>query len=187
LFTYDAIQSACQALDSLGLPRAIGRFDADRLIFANDSFVRATGLERDELKCLALSEIVKIRLKPSEEMAPGKLVPMVVRSRGEREILGGHAIFGDSKLVYLMLPAPSESNVEYEAAVAVGREQERRRIGTYVHENLAQEVVSMVFSIESMRLDLENKDPAAAAKLKQIGERLTKLFDGFWWDKLNRG
>jgi signal transduction histidine kinase len=185
LFTYDAIQAACQALDSFGLPRAIGRFDADRLIFANDSFVRAAGLEREELKCLAFSEIVKIPLKPTDEIPPGKLVPMTVRSRGEREIIGGHAIFGESKLVYLMLPVSSESNVEYEAAVSVGREQERHRIGTYVHENLAQEVVSMVFSLESIRLDLGNKDPAAAAKLKQIGERLTKLFDGLWWDSLN--
>lgn len=187
MFTYDAIQSACEVLDSFGLPRAIGRFDADRLIFANESFVRATGLERDELKCLALSEIVKIRLNPREEIAPGKLVPMTISSRGEREILGGHAVFGDSKLVYLMLPVPSESVVEYEAAVSVGREQERRRIGTYVHENVAQEVVSMVFAIESIRLDLEKNDSAAAAKLKQIGERLTKLFDGFWWDSLNKG
>ena len=187
MFTYEAIQSACQALDVFGLPLAIGRFDADRLIFANDSFVRATGLERDELKCLAFSEIVKIRLEPNEKITPGRLVPMIVRSRSEREIIGGHAIFGEGKLVYLMLPVPSESNIEYEAAVSVGREQERRRIGTYVHENLAQEVVSAVFSIESIRLDLENKDPATAAKLKQIGERLSKLFENFWWDSLNAG
>jgi hypothetical protein len=185
LLTYDAIRSACQALDAFGLPRAIGRFDVDRLIFANDSFVRAVGLARDELKCLAFSEIVKIGIKPSEEIAPGRLVPMTIRSRGEQEIVGGHAIFGDGQFVYLMLPIPSETNIDYEAAVSVGREQERRRIGTYVHENLAQELVSTVFSIESLRLDLESKDPVAAAKLKQIGARLTKLFDGFWWNSLN--
>jgi hypothetical protein len=143
------------------------------------------GLERDELKCLAFSEIVKIHLIPNEEVVPGRLVSITVRSRGEQKIVGGHAIFGDGNFVYLMLPTGSDSNMDYEAAVSVGREQERRRIGTYVHENLAQEVVSTVFSIESIRLDLESKDPAAAAKLKQIGERLTKLFDGFWWDSLN--
>jgi hypothetical protein len=63
---YEALIAGCQAVDAFGLPRAMGRFEADRFIFANNSFLQATGVERDEIASLALSGVVKI---PSE-LAP---------------------------------------------------------------------------------------------------------------------
>jgi hypothetical protein len=56
----EALISACEALDGFGLPRAIGRFNTDRLIFANHSFLDAIGIEKDEIGGLAMSAFVKI-------------------------------------------------------------------------------------------------------------------------------
>jgi hypothetical protein len=44
-----------------------------------------------------------------------------------------------------------------------------------VHECIAPELLSAVFSIESVRLELEKKQPSAAAELRKIGDRLAKL------------
>jgi hypothetical protein len=46
-----------------------------------------------------------------------------------------------------------------------------------VHECIAPELLSAVFSIESVRLELEKKEPSAAAELRKIGDRLTKLIE----------
>ena len=37
--------------------------------------------------------------------------------------------------------------------------------------------MSVVFTIESIRLELEDKNPPMAAKFKELGSRLTKLIE----------
>jgi hypothetical protein len=70
---YEALIAGCQAVDAFGLPRAMGRFEADRFIFANNSFLQATGVERDEIASLALSGVVKIHLSSPEAAKAGRL------------------------------------------------------------------------------------------------------------------
>jgi signal transduction histidine kinase len=76
-----------------------------------------------------------------------------------------------------MLVLPSEPSVELEAAMAVKKEQERQQIASYIHEYIAPELMSVVFSIESIRLQLEDQHLPAAAKLKELGDRLTRLIE----------
>ena len=174
---YEALISACKAVDPFGLPRAVGRFEADRFIFANNSFLRAIGVERTELASLALSGVVKIHLRSPELVKAGRLAPITVRSQLKRVTISGNAAFDDSGLIFMMLVAPGEPSVEFESAMAIRRERERQQIADYVHEYVAPELLSAVFSIESVRLELEKKEPSAAAELKKIGDRLTKLIE----------
>jgi hypothetical protein len=155
----------------------VGRFDADRFIFANNSFLQAVGLEQDEIRGLALSGVVKIHLSSPEAAPVGRLAPVTIRSQQKRLTITGHAAFDDHGLVFIMLASPSEPNVEFESAMAVRRERERQQIAGYVHEYIAPELLSAVFSMESIRLELENKEVSAAAELKELGDRLTKLIE----------
>jgi hypothetical protein len=82
---YEAVISACKTLDEFGLPRAVGRFDADRLIFANRSFLDTIGLEKDEAAGLALSAIVKVHVDSPQAAKVGWLVPITVRSPGKAD------------------------------------------------------------------------------------------------------
>jgi|ERR1700741_549167 hypothetical protein len=172
---YEALISACQVVDTFGLPRAVGRFDADRFIFANNSFLQAIGLERDEIASLALSGVVKIHLSSQESAKTGRLVPITARSVRKRVTISGHAAFDSTGLVYMMLVLPNEPGAEFEGVMAVSRERERQQIAGYVHEYIAPELLSAVFSIESIRLELAGKELQAAAELKELGDRLTKL------------
>lgn len=174
---YETIISACRALDAFRLPRAVGRVDADRFIFANHSFLQAVGLEQDEIRGLALSGVLKIHLSSPEAATAGRLAPVTIRSQQKRLTISGHAAFGDHGLVFIMLASPSEPNVEFESAMAVRRERERQQIAGYVHEYIAPELLSAVFSLESIRLELEDKEVSVAAELKALGDRLTKLID----------
>ena len=61
--------------------------------------------------------------------------------------------------------------------MAVRRERERQQIADYVHEYIAPELLSAVFLIESIRLELQDKEPAAAAELK-TAVRVTTKSDG---------
>jgi len=77
----------------------------------------------------------------------------------------------------MMLVLPSNPGAEFEGVMAVRRERERQQIASYVHEYIAPELLSAVFSLESIRLELENKNPPAAAELRELGDRLTKLIE----------
>ena len=155
----------------------MGRFEADRFIFANNSFLQATGIERDEIASLALSGVVKIHLRSPESAKAGRLAPITVRSQLKRVTISGNAAFDDNGLIFMMLVTPGEPSVEFESAMAIRRERERQEIAGYVHEYVAPELLSAVFSIESVRLELEKKEPSAAAELRKIGDRLTKLIE----------
>jgi hypothetical protein len=173
---YEALISACRALDPFGLPRAIGKFDADRFIFANNSFLRTLDLEGDEITSVALSGIIKIHLSSGEPAKAGQLAPITARLQQRRVTISGHAAFNSSGLVYMMLVVPSELGAEFEGVMAVRREHERQQIASYVHEYIAPELLSAAFSLESIRLELESNHPVAA-ELKEIGNRLTKLIE----------
>jgi len=99
---YEALIAACQAVDAFGLPRAMGRFEADRFIFANNSFLQAIGVERDEIASLALSGVVKIHLSSPEAAKAGRLAPITVRSLQKRVTISGHAVFDDNGLTRRM-------------------------------------------------------------------------------------
>jgi signal transduction histidine kinase len=172
---FEAIISACKELDTFGLPRAVRWVDADRLFYVNDSFLQATGLSRDEISGLALSAIVRIHVTSSDPIKTGRLVPITLRLPDKEAAISGHAAFDENGLVYLMLLLPTEPSAESEAAMAVKSEEERQQIARYVHEQIAPELLAVVFSIESIRLELDEHNLPAAAKFKELGERLTKL------------
>ena len=172
---FEAIISACKELDRFGLPRAVGRVDADRLIYVNESFLHATGLSRDEISGLALSAIVQIHVTSSDPIKTGRLVPITFRLPDKEATISGHAAFNENGLAYLMLLLPTEPSAESEAAMAVKGEEVRQQIARYVHEQIAPELLAIVFSIESIRLELAEQNLPAAAKFKELGERLTKL------------
>jgi hypothetical protein len=178
----EALISACETLDAFGLPRAFGKFDTDRFIFANRSFLDALGIERDEITGLAMSGIVKIHPKSADAVRAGRLVPITVRSQDKQTTISGHATFDETGLVYLMLVLPTEPSAEVEAATAVAMERERQEIANYIHEYIAPELLSVVFSIESIRLELAGQEPTTEARLKELGDRLTKLIEPVFRD-----
>lgn len=174
---YDAVISACKTLDQFGLPRAVGRFDADRFIYANRSFLDAIGIEDEELRGLALSALVKVHLDSPERPKVGRLVPITVRSQEKHVTISGHATFDQDGLVLLMLVLPTEPSAEVAAAMAAKKEQEHQQIADYIHEHIAPELLSVVFSIESIRLELMGQHLPAAVRFKELGDRLTKLIE----------
>jgi len=170
---YESIISACKVLDRFGLPRAIGNFATDGFIVANNSFLRVTGLSRDEISSVPLSEIVTMDLDSYATTKPGGLIPITLRTLGEECTVAGHAVLGDHKLVFLMIPTAVEPSPEFELGAAFGKETQRQKVATYVHQNLAPEFMSAVFSIESIRTRLEKENHPLAAELKAIEEQIT--------------
>ena len=170
---YESIISACKVLDRFGLPRAVGSLATDSFIFANSSFLRVVGLSRDEIPRVALSEIVAMDLHSCDRSEFGRLVPITVRKFSEDLAMAGHAALGDQKLVFLMIPTAVEPNPEFELGAAFGEEAHRQKVATYVHQNLAPEFMSAVFSIESVRSRLEKENHPCAAELKAIEQQIT--------------
>jgi hypothetical protein len=52
---YESIIVACKEMDLFELPGAIGEFERDRFVFANDSFLGVIGLNRSDISGVALS------------------------------------------------------------------------------------------------------------------------------------
>jgi hypothetical protein len=152
---YESIISACKVLDRFGLPRAIGSLATDSLIVANNSFLRVVGLSRDEVASVALSEVVTMDLDSFEKSESGRLVAITVREFSENLTMAGYAALGDQKLVFVMIPTAIEPSPEFEHGDAIGEEDQRQKLATYVHQNLAPEFMSADISIESIRTRLE--------------------------------
>jgi hypothetical protein len=169
----ESIISACKVLDRFGLPRAIGNLATDGFIVANNSFLRVAGLSRDEISSVALSEIVTMELDSYDRTKPGGLIPITVRSFSQEHAIAGHAVLGDQKLVFLMIPTAIEPSPEFELGAVFGEEAHRQKIAAYVHQNLAPEFMSAIFSIELVRTRLDKENHPVAAELKAIEERLT--------------
>jgi PAS domain S-box-containing protein len=170
---YESIKSACKVLDRFGLPRAIGSLVTDRFIVANKSFLRVIGLGRDEISSVALSEIVTIDLDSSEKSTSGRLLTIKVRAFGEDIAMAGQAALADQNLVFLMIPTAIEPSPEFELGAAFGEEAHRQKVATYVHENLAPEFMTAVFSLDLIRTRLEKENHPCATELKAIEERIT--------------
>jgi PAS domain S-box-containing protein len=170
---YESIISACKVLDRFGLPRAIGNLATDDFIVANNSFLRVTGLSRDEICGVALSEIVAMDSEFHEKTEPGVLVPIMVRTFSEERTIAAHAVLGDQKLVFLMIPTAVEPSPEFELGAVFGEEARRQKLAIYLHENLAPELMSAVFSIESIRTRLEKENHPSSGELKAIQEQIT--------------
>ena len=181
---YESIISACKAIDKFGLPRAIGNLRTDGFLFANDSFLKIAGLERDEILLIPLSEIVKFYSASSIARKKGRLVPIAVRTSDQKSAIGGHAAFGPGDLAFLMIPLYMDSDSELDARVAAGQERERLRLSDYIHHRLGPELMAIAFSIESLRSRLEEGKHPPDAELKQISRRIDDLFESVRKDVL---
>lgn len=170
---YESIISACKVLDRFGLPRAIGSLATDSLIVANNSFLRVVGLSRDEVASVALSEVVTMDLDSFEKSESGRLVPITVREFSGNLTMAGLAALGDQKLVFVMIPTAIEPSPEFELGAALGEEAQRQKLATYIHENLAPEFMSAVFSIEAIRTRLEKENHPFSRELKALEEQIT--------------
>jgi signal transduction histidine kinase len=172
---YDSIIAACKEMDAFALPRAVGQFKSNRFIFANVSFLRATGLMRREISSLALSTVAKFHFDSVSALKRAKLAPITIRSFDRNLSIGGFAAFNREGLVYLMIPAAPETNEAFQMGKAVGLETERLRISAYLHERLAPGLLAIMFSLEAVREQLEQEKHSAEPKLKQVCHDLDEL------------
>jgi signal transduction histidine kinase len=170
---FDSILSACESLDAFGLPRAAGNLQTDRFIVANKSFLRIVGLEKDEIPFVALSEVVKIHFASGETVKFGRLIPITVRTADEGVAIGGHAAISKQQVAFLMIPLFVDARSDFEVGTAVGKELQRQKVASYVHDHLAPELLAATFSIESVRARLERENHPCAEQLKQIQLGLT--------------
>ena len=169
---YESIISACEVMDTLGLPRAVADFGSDRFIFANSAFLRVVGVKKEMLPSLALSTIVKLQVG-SVAWNTGQLIPISVESYDQGFIIRGHAVFGDSGLVYLMVPLFGDPSSDFELGRSVGKEQERQRLSRYVYERLVPELKTAISSIEAARRRLHNEQ--SDAEFEKIAQDLNVL------------
>ena len=88
---YESIISACEVMDTLGLPRAVADFGSDRFIFANSTFLRVAGIKAETLPSLTLSAIVKLHVG-SVAWNTGQLIPISIESYDQGFIIRGHAV-----------------------------------------------------------------------------------------------
>ena len=70
-----------------------------------------------------------------------------------------------------------DASYEFEKGQMLGREQERERLAVYFHCQLAPDLMTVAFSIESVRAELEAENHHAALKLKEVLERLTEMIE----------
>lgn len=64
---------------------------------------------------------------------------------------------------------------QFEEIKVLGREQEQQRLATYFHEQLALGLMELVFSIESVRAQLELEKHPTGPKLKNIRDHLSGM------------
>ncbi|MBV9731725.1 MAG: hypothetical protein JO275_03050 [Verrucomicrobia bacterium] len=171
---YESIISACEVMDTLGLPRAVADFGSDRFVFANSAFLRVTGIKAETLPSLTLSAIVKLHVG-SVAWNTGQLIPISVESYDEGFIIRGHAVFGDSGLVYLMIPLFGDPSADFELGRSVGKEQERQRLSRYFYERLVPELKTAISSIEAARRHLHDDQAESEAEFEKIAQDLNGL------------
>ena len=179
---YDSLILACESLDLLGLPAAIGRLNLDRLVFANESFLGVIGLPRDRLFGEALCQFVKFDSIPSPQTKT-RTSPIKIRSFSKRMNFIGYAAFAKEGLVYLCLPSADE----FKDGVIFGEERERRRLAFYFHNQLAPELLALAFSIEVIGHELNQCGYHAEAELEALPDRLNKLLRSIRDNLLNSG
>jgi signal transduction histidine kinase len=84
----------------------------------------------------------------------------------------------------LIFPAKSRPS-NFEEGIELGRDQERQRLAAYFHDQLAPDLMALAFSIEAIRIELENEKHPAEAKLKDIRDRLSKMLQPIRENLLN--
>ena len=171
---YESIISACQVMDTLGLPRAVADLESDRFIFANNAFLRVTEIKESLLPALALSRIVKLHAGPVA-WNTGQLIPITLESYQQGFLIRGHAVFGDNGLVYLMVPLFGDPSADFELGRSVGKEQERQRQSRYVRERMVPELESAILSIEAARNRSRDEHHPFEAELAKVARSLTSL------------
>jgi hypothetical protein len=171
---YESIISACQVMDTLGLPRAVADLESDRFIFANNAFLRVVEIKEPLLPALALSRIVKLHAGPVA-WNTGQLIPITLESYDQGFIIRGHAVFGDNGLVYLMVPLFGDPSADFELGRSVGKEQERQRLSRYVQERMVPELKSAILSIEAARAYSRDGLHPFEAELEKVTQSLTGL------------
>jgi hypothetical protein len=171
---YESIISACQVMDTLGLPRAVADLESDRFIFANNAFLRVSEIKEALLPALAFSRIVKLHAGPMA-WNTGQLIPITLESYDQGFIIRGHAVFGDNGLVYLMVPLFGDPSADFELGRSVGKEQERQRLSRYVLERMVPELNSAILSIEAARAHLRDGHHPFDAELEKVTQSLTGL------------
>jgi signal transduction histidine kinase len=70
---------------------------------------------------------------------------------------------------------PNSRPSNFEEGIELGRDQERQRLAAYFHDQLAPDLMALVFSIEATRIELESEKHPAEAKLKDIRDRVSKM------------
>jgi hypothetical protein len=171
---YESIISACQVMDTLGLPRAVADLESDRFIFANNAFLRVSEIKEPLLPALAFSRIVKLHAGPMAWNI-GQLIPITLESYDQGFIIRGHAVFGDNGLVYLMVPLFGDPSADFELGRSVGKEQERQRLSRYVLERMVPELNSAILSIEAARARSRDGHHPFEAELEKVTQSLTDL------------
>jgi len=176
---YESIIAACKAMDTFGLPRAVGNLETDCFIFGNDSFSRVAGLKEEESSTVSLSDFLRIKLDPYNPPKTGQLIPIAIQSRDQGFIIRGHASVRDDGLIYLMLPLFGDPSSDFELGRSVGKEQERQKLSRHVGEQLTPELLSVITSVESLRSELNKENDAAEATLKEIEQSLSRVLQFF--------
>ena len=73
----------------------------------------------------------------------------------------------------------------FEEGIELGRDQERQRLASYFHDQLALDLTALAFSIEAIRIELESEKHPAEAKLKDIRDRVSKMLQPIRENLLN--
>jgi signal transduction histidine kinase len=68
-----------------------------------------------------------------------------------------------------------DSDSEFEEGRILGHAQEQRRLEMYFHDHLGPELMSLAFSIESIRAQLEAENHPAEPKLREVCDRLSEI------------
>jgi Histidine kinase len=63
------------------------------------------------------------------------------------------------------------SDSEFEEGRILGHAQEQRRLEMYLHDKLGPELMALVFSIESIRAQLETDGHPAEPELREVRDR----------------
>lgn len=70
---------------------------------------------------------------------------------------------------------PSSRPSNFQEGIELGGDQERQRLAAYFHDQLAPDLMALAFSIEAIRIELENEKHPVEAKLKDLRDRVSKM------------
>jgi signal transduction histidine kinase len=181
---YASLVSACANMDLLQLPTAIGRFDLDRLVFANDTFLRLAGLQHAQLSRELLSEYLKFESTPTLDQLKGGRPIKIYSVIGGMD-LHGYAAFADEKIIYFCLPFVNEPAGDFKDGMIFGEERERRKLARYFHDQLAPDLLALIFLIEAIGHRPNQHAGLADTELGELRDRLGEMLQSIRGRVLN--